>query len=442
MRAWVRALLLLVIAVCLAALSTRFGFTVDWSAGARATIAPQSQAVLAELAGPVTATSYARPGTQRTKARLLVERYRRFKPDLKLAFVDPDLDPIATQDAGIDSDGEIVLAWHGHEQKVTSLDERSFSDALVRLQRGSNQLVAFVTGDGERDAGGTGPADLGKFVSRLAARGIRALPLNLAEVAQVPRNAGLVVLASPQAALPPDSVRKLEDYVGSGGNLLWLVEPGRDHLGLGPLAQALGIRLLPGTLFDEAGIAGGLRDPRMLVATRYPSQAITDGFGINTVFPRATPLAALADAQWKVQPLLQSSTRSWSQATPPTGQPLPDHYDPATGGGLKGPLTFGYALGRLSPSPDKTQQRVVVIGDGDFLSNAYIADGGNMAFGERVFEWLLGDDALTGQPRTAPDTSLKPGRLQLALLAFGGLLVLPLLLILIGLGLHWRRRRR
>jgi hypothetical protein len=33
---WLYALLCVVIAVCLATLSTRFGFTADWSAGARA----------------------------------------------------------------------------------------------------------------------------------------------------------------------------------------------------------------------------------------------------------------------------------------------------------------------------------------------------------------------------------------------------------------------
>jgi ABC-type uncharacterized transport system involved in gliding motility auxiliary subunit len=308
----------------------------------------------------------------------------------------------------------------------------------VRLARGGSKLVAFITGDGERDAGGKNAADLGAFVQRLSTRGIRALPLNLAEAAEVPRNANLVVLASPQAALLPASVQKLQDYVANGGNLLWLTEPGNDDLGLAPLAQALGIKRLPGQVFD-AQSANATGDPRRLVASHYPPQAITDGFDINTVFPHTAALAALPGAQWNVQPILQSGARSWNQTTPIDATQAA--FDPASGA-LKGPLTFGYALSRLSPSPDKNQQRVVVIGGGDFLSNARLADGGNLAFGERVFDWLLGDDALASVAQPAPDSVMKPTRAQLGALTFGYLVALPILLILIGFAINWRRRRR
>lgn len=438
-KGWLHALLCVVIAVCVAALSARFGFTADWSAGARATITPASQALLAQLKGPIEVTSYARPGTLRAKTSLLVDRYRRFKPDLSLKFVDPDLDPIATQDAGIASDGELILSWNGRSQHVTQLDEQDFSDALVRLARGGTRLVAFITGDGERDATGQNAGDLGDFVKQLTVRGVRALPLNLAQAAEVPRNANLVVLASPQAALLPTSVQKLVDYVADGGNLLWLTEPARDDLGLAPLAQALGIKRLPGALFDAQSAAAGLADPRMLVTTKYPAQAITDGFDINALFPRAIALAALAGAQWNAQPILQSSARSWNGTAPDDAAQA--GVDPQSGD-LKGPLTFGYALSRLSPSPDKNQQRVVVIGDADFLSNAYLANGGNLALGERVFDWLLGDDALASVPRPAPDAVLKPTRAELGVLSFGYLIALPIVLILIGFAIAWRRRLR
>ncbi|HJP97822.1 MAG TPA: GldG family protein, partial [Rhodanobacteraceae bacterium] len=350
---WLYALMCVVIAICIAALSTRFGATADWSAGARATISPQDRALLKQLAGPVKIVAYARPGALRAKTRLLVERFQRFKPDLALEFVDPDVDPIATESAGIQADGEIVLHWHDHTQHVAQLDEQDFADALARLARGGTRLVAFVTGDGERDATGKNAADLGGFVARIADRGVRALPLNLAEAAEVPRNADLVVLASPQAALLPGAVKKLEDYVADGGNLLWLTEPGADDLGLAPLAKMLGVRRLPGgTLVDPQGAAVGGRDPRAVVAARYPAQAITDGFAVNTLFAGVAVLASRPDGQWKVQPILQSSAQSWNRGV--LDGPAADMPDPDTGA-PKGPLSFGYALSRLSPSPAKTE---------------------------------------------------------------------------------------
>lgn len=434
-RRGLHALLCVVIAVCVAALSARFGFTADWSAGARATITPQSQSLLQQLKGPLEVAAYARPGSLRARISLLIDRYRRFKHDITLAFIDPDADPVATQDANITTNGELILTWHGRSQLVTQLDEPDVSDALVRLVRGGDKLVAFITGDGERDATGKNPADLGSLVRQLSTRGIRALPLNLAEAAEVPRNAALVVLASPQAALLPASVRKLEDYVANGGNLLWLTESGNDDLGLAPLSRTLGIERLPGRLFDPQGVTA-TGDARRLVASQYPSQAITAGFNVNTVFPHAVALAALSGAQWNVQPILQSGPRSWNQTAPGDATLAPNPGD------LKGPLSFGYALSRLSPSPDRNQQRVVVIGGGGFLSNAFLGDAGNLALGERVFDWLLGDDALASVAPPAPDSVMKPSRAQFGGLTFGYLIALPILLVLIGLAIDRQRRRR
>ncbi|OZB72523.1 MAG: ABC transporter, partial [Lysobacterales bacterium 13-68-4] len=106
-------------------------------------------------------------------------------------------------------------------------------------------------------------------------------------------------------------------------------------------------------------------------------------------------------------------------------------------------LDFGFALTRLSPSPTKREQRAAVIGDGDFLSNTYLGNGGNRALGERVFDWLLGDDTLVDlPPRGAPDRFLQLSQAGLNAVTFGFLALLPLLLLLGGGLVVWRRRRR
>ncbi|HEY3520256.1 MAG TPA: DUF4350 domain-containing protein [Rhodanobacteraceae bacterium] len=442
--AWFYAALLLVAAACIALLSARFDFTADWSRGARASISQQSRAILKQLPGELDVVSYARAdGGLREQIRSFLERWQRFKPDLKLSFVDPDADPAAMRRAGVSVDGEIVLKWHGREQHVVQLDEHDFGNALARLTRGRDRLVAFVTGDGERAPDGKANADVSDFAAQLAQQGIRALSLNLAQNAVVPRNADLVVLASPQAELSPQSVKALTDWIARGGNFLWLTEPGNDDLGLSPLGQALDVRVLPGLLVDGAGAKLGIGDPRMVVANDYPAQAITRGFQVNTLFPQTAALAAASGAQWSIQPILSSSAQSWNQVAPidPT-QPSTIKYDASTGE-LRGPLDFGFALSRLSPSPDKSEQRAVVIGDGDFLSNTYLGNGGNRAFGQRVFDWLLGDDALVALPPPgAPDRVIHVTQTDLALVTWGWLVAAPILLLVIGAVIGLRRRRR
>ncbi|EQD28700.1 conserved hypothetical protein, secreted, partial [mine drainage metagenome] len=182
--------LLLIAAAALGYLSTRYGTTWDWTYEARASIAPQSIAVLRDLRQPLQVTSYTSPGGGlRATISGFIARYQRYKPNLSLRFIDPATNPTAVRAAGISVDGELVLRYGDRSLHLTQLSDQSFTDALANLARGGTRLVAFVSGDGERSAEGRANADLGSFMAQMAAQGVRALPLNLAQVASVPQNA-------------------------------------------------------------------------------------------------------------------------------------------------------------------------------------------------------------------------------------------------------------
>ncbi|OOG65499.1 ABC transporter [Rhodanobacter sp. B04] len=441
---WLFALLLLLAAGALGYLSTRYTHEADWTANGRTSLSAESRAVLAQLQGPVEIVSYANPqGDLRQTVAGFLQRYQAVKPDFSLRFVDPQQDPAKMRELGITVDGALILHYQGREQRLDELSERSLTNALERLIRGSDRIVAFVTGDGERRADGPGNADLGTFIMQLEGRGMRAVPLNFAQVTDVPQHTDLVVLASPTLALPPGAVHALVNYVQGGGNLLWLTEPSNDDLGLRPLADALGVHVLPGVLVDGSGAALGLHDPRLITLGDYPPQAITRGFTLTTLFPQVSALAQVSQAGWGVKSFLRSSAQSWTEFHPIDNNKPSDIRFDASSGELKGPLDFGFALSRLSPSPDKSEQRAVVIGDGDFLSNTFLGNGGNRALGERVFDWLLGDDKLVDlPPRGAPDRLIQMSQIELNAVSIGFLIALPALLLLTGGLIVWRRRRR
>jgi ABC-type uncharacterized transport system involved in gliding motility auxiliary subunit len=440
---WLFASALLLGTLAIGYLSTRHEFIADWTHNRRASLSQETSAVLATLTGPVEIVSYANPqGDLRQTITGFVQRYQSLKPDLTLRFVDPQLDPAAMRELGVSVDGALIIHYQHREQQLDELSERSLTNALERLARGGERIVAFVTGDGERRADGKANADLGTFISQLEGRGMRAVPLNFTQVTAVPEHTDLVVLVSPALALPPGAVKALTDYVANGGNLLWLTEPGNDDLGLAPLASVLGVRVLPGVLVDGQGAALGLKDPRLIALGDYPPQAMTHGFTLTTLFPQVSALAQVAKSGWGAQAFLRSGPQSWTAIHPIDNErPSDIRYDPGAGE-LKGPLDFGFALSRLSPSPAKSEQRAVVIGDGDFLSNTFLGNGGNRALGERIFDWLLGDDALVNlPPRGAPDRVLELSQGQLNAVSMGFMLGLPLLLLIIGGCIAWRRRR-
>ncbi len=441
---WLFTLLLVLGAGAIGYLGNRYAWQADWTANGRISLSAESRAVLAQLDGPVEIVSYANPqGDLRQTVAGFLQRYQALKPDLSLRFVDPQLDPAKMRELGVTVDGALIIRYKDREQHLDELSERSLTNALERLVRGSDRIVAFVTGDDERRADGKANADMGTFMAQLESRGMRAVPLNFAQVGTVPEHTDLVVLASPSLALAPGAVQALVAYVQNGGNLLWLTEPGNDDLGLKPLAAALGVQVLPGVLVDGSGTALGLHDPRMLTLGDYPPQAITRGFRLTTLFPQVSALAQVAQTGWAVKPFLRSGPQSWTEFHPIDNTKPSDIRFDAAAGELKGPLDFGFALSRLSPSPDKSEQRAVVIGDGDFLSNTFLGNGGNRALGERVFDWLLGDDKLVDlPPRGAPDRLLEISQAELNALSFGFLIALPLLLLLIGGAIVWRRRRR
>lgn len=437
------AVLLVAAALCVAFLSTRFGWQHDFSYAQRSSLDARTVELLHRLDAPVTIVSYSGQDAQlRAAIADFVARYQHIKPDISLRFVDPDADPAATRAAGITIDGELDIRYKEHNEQLKVLTEREFDNALVRLARTRVRLAAFLAGDGERKPDGKANADLGNFGALLTEQGVRTMILTLTAGMHIPQNVDVLVLASPQVPLAAPVVAEIDDYLGRGGNFLWLVEPGQD-MGTGALAKALSLRVLDGTVVDGAGAAFGIGDPSFVALTKYPASAITRDFSLTTLFPQSAALGVVSGTQWKVQSLLRTSAKSWTRLGP-----IPQQGDTATiaydadKGEIPGPLDIGVALSRLSPGPDKAEQRVVVIGDGDFLSNAFLGNGGNREFGQRVFDWLLADDALIDIPdKGAPDNRLRISQRALGVIGLGFLIVLPLLLAIIGGSIWWRRRR-
>lgn len=442
--------LLLGIVGMLGWLSTRYTYEADWTVNARNTLSAASVALLAEMPGEIAVTAYARDvPLLRKRIVELVGRYQRHKPDVRLNFVNPDMEPQLVRELDITMDGEMVIAYAGRSERLQEITENGITNALQRVARGAERRLMFTVGHGERDPRGAGSHDYANWVSYLQARGVRTEQTNLIQDAAPEVRNTVLVIASPQTALLPDELLRIEAYIEAGGNLLWLADPGHTE-GFETLAQRFGLRLEPGVVVDpnisQVGMMlFGTDDPRVALVANYPDHEITRNFDFNTLFPIAGAISVVADDEWRATPLLQTLSNTWLERGEISGTVVYDEDED-----MPGPLALGVALTRAVAVGDgaaeyeeAVTQRVVMIADSDFLANGFLGLGGNLQLGLNIVNWLSGDDRLIDIPaRTAPDLSLQLSRFAMGAIGFGFLLVLPALLIASGVFIWFGRRRR
>lgn len=440
--------LLLVIFGLLAWLSVRYSQQSDWSAGGRNSLSEASRAVVEQMPGPVEISAFiGEDEVIRQAIRELLARYRRHKPDLNLTFINPDTNPARVRALGISSSGELLIDYRGKTERLQQLSEQTLTNALQRLIRDEERWAVFLSGHGERDPYGQANYALSEFTHRLTDKGFYVQTHSLLETSRIPDNTHVLVIADPQTAYLPGEVESIGRYLQTGGNLLWLAEPG-GLAGLQPLAETLGFALLPGTVVDAATQTFGIDQADFALVLNYPYTPITPDFAQFTLFPQAAGLNVLPQNSLGLRPqvFLQTLARSWTETGPIEGTITFDENSDE----VSGPITLGASLRRsldvsdagLENVPNR-EQRVVIVGDSDFLSNAFLGNGGNLELGLNIINWLSHDDRFIDiQPISAPDTQLQLSGLQVMAIAILFFIVLPLGFIAAGLVIWLKRRKK
>jgi ABC-type uncharacterized transport system involved in gliding motility auxiliary subunit len=314
----------------------------------------------------------------------------------------------------------------------------------LRIARQKERRVSYLSGHGERDFLGEANHDFGQFGKLLAQKGIELNRLNLAETGSIPDDTNLLVIADPRVPLLSGEVNLLNNYVKQGRNLLWLSEPGSDP-GLAPLAETLGVEFLPGIIVDATTQLFGIDNPAFAIIPNYPMHPITREISSLTLYPEAAAIEIEAPDDWQAEPLLTTLDRAWTEIGPISGTIRFDEDSDER----MGPLDIGFVFIRprqnksAGSEADDGEQRVIVIGDNDFLSNAYLGNAGNVELGLNLFNWLNHDDQFISiTARTAGDVNLELSKAEQLIIGFGFLVVLPLILLGTGFSIWWRRRNR
>ncbi|MES2554258.1 MAG: GldG family protein [Pseudomonadota bacterium] len=434
-------LLFLVLIAMLGYLSREYHVSKDITQSARNTLTQGSINVLKAMKSPVTITVYASKDDEYRKTiNAFIARYQRSKSDIHAVFINPAEEPKLAQDAGIKAEGELVVSYEKREEHLSPpYAEQDLTNVLVRLSRSDKRVVMYLDGHGERNLIGVKNHDLGEFGAQLQKKGFKLANPDLTIAQQVPSNGAMLVIASPQVDLTEIEVKKIKEYLESGGNLLWLLDDEKLH-GLQPIAEYLGIQLTPGMVIDLSSAKYGA-DSKIAFANQYGEHAITKNFMLRTLFPEARMVEAQGNdaTGWEVSRLIEVAPNGWLE----TGK-IDDKVSYDEKKDLRGPINVAVALERKY---GKKGQRVVVVGNGNFLANTFIGNGGNNDLGINMVNWLAGDDSLiTIQPKPLKDVNVMIpndawGRLVAMVVFFGFRLALPIGLLVAGVVIWWKRRK-
>ncbi len=420
----------------------------DFTHSQKNSLHPSTQKILKKLDKPLQLIAYIPDdATIHAALKKRINKYQKYKKDTSLEIINPDLNPGRAKADGIQFSGQLLIKLGDKSEIVSSIDEQTVINVLQRLSRDKPRLAVFIEGHDERKPFEENSNGLSKLVHVLETQGFNIQPHNMIRTQSIPRDATFVVIAAPQKEYLEAEVKIIGDYLKQGGNLLWMQEPG-GLFGLDNIEQQLGLVINEGTMLDANQALQdmlGIKHPAAIAIIDYGESALTKDLTSHTIFPFATAISRDEESKeeehnraWHYQSLLTTLPTSWLESGEIQGDvKFDDEAD------KPGPLDIAVSLTRPNSTNEASpDQRVIVMGDSNFMLNNFIGQGSNLTLSTNIFNWLGADDELLSITAiTAPDTTLALPGWALYGIALFFLLGLPVGLLLIGT-VRWLQRRK
>jgi ABC-type uncharacterized transport system involved in gliding motility auxiliary subunit len=444
--AYLTAYLLVVLAILSAAnwLANRHNKSYDSTATKRFSLSDQTVKVVKGLKAPAKISYYDRT-SQFTSARDLLDRYDNLSTQLTVAYVDPDKKPQVAKSEGVRSYGTIYVEANGKKEEAKSLTEEEVTGALIRALKGGQRTACAVEGSGEHGLEDTARTSYSNFKELLERNNYKTQVISLLEKPEVPKECTVLIVGGPRFDYVEPAVKAIQSYVESGGRALIMMDPplrmGKDDVSdnaaLAKLLESWGVVLNKDLTLDTSGIGQlfGL-GPEVPLVTSYESHAIVREIkSIATALPLARSLEVKSGGKASVEKLF--STTSNSYATTRLNSREID-IDPARD--KKGPFVLA-AAGTYPTGETGTQGRFVVVGSSSWVANYILPFNGNRDLVMNMMNWLSSDeDLISIRPKEPEDRRLSLNRRQMSTVFYTSVVGLPLMVVLAGIGVWWRRR--
>ncbi|MFH1382763.1 MAG: GldG family protein [Chloroflexota bacterium] len=415
----------------------------DVTALAQFTITPQTKEVLKNLSIPIQAIEFFIPNDQygvATYANSLLTEYRNYTNMITVKTIDPDQHPDQARQYGITEYQSVVFESELGRRVVLGSDileggENAFTSAILEVTGVKQKKIYFLTGQGESDIdmAGTGYSQV-----RQALRDslYQVEKLDLIVTPTIPADCAALIIAGPQEEMTTGELNIIRTYLAIGGWAVILLNPGAPS-DIKQLVSDWGITVEDGTVIDATAYSLDKSSPSV--------SRDRNAFGLAAIyFPESLALVPQEAAQnvLTIIPLAYTGKDSWLARNYDPSQP-PDEMQ---AGDLAGPLALAVLVTPTPPS-DTSQQptlpgtRLIIVGDSDFAADGNFYDGYNGDFFLNIVNTItMGKEIVSVQRKVLPFRRLIVGPEVQSFITYSSIGLLPLLVLVAGGVIWWRRR--
>ncbi|MBI2059855.1 MAG: GldG family protein [Nitrospirae bacterium] len=399
-------------------------------------------------------TAFFQEGTpERKKAEdLLTEYEHAAQGRFTVEFVDPYKRPASAKEYGVTVLGTIVLQSQGNQTKMEETNEESLTNAVVKVTSDSTPVIYFTKGHGEKDPDDAEENGYSQVKKALEDENYQVRPLALAQQEKVPADAAVVIVSGPRLKYFDEEQKRLGQYAQAGGRLLMMLDP--DSGGWKDWLKDWGVELRDEVIIDPLAKLLGA-DYTIPLVSQYGDHEITKNFKYATLFPTSRPVKpqATPPSGVSIVKLAETTPQSWAETN--MSKPKLDAGDEkgplpvilvvtkAVEGGASVTEKKEGAEAHAAEEENKRETRLVVVGDSDFGSNAYVNLSANLNLMLNMVNWLARREALISiRDKTPGFRSVSLTSVQMRNVALLTMLLIPGALFLTGAYVFWRRRHQ
>ena len=400
------------------------------------------------------------PQRNLSRAKELFDKYK-VVSDESLLVIDYDgrnKTVKASEMAEIDQSGMAL----GEGPRVTAFKgEQAITSAMMDLVEGKKNVIGYVTGHKEPSIAETSPLAMmqqqqqtGSPVSVLKTfienENIKFQELNLFNEPQIPAEIKAVMIVGPQYDLSDREIKLLHDFWNQQGRILLLLDPSAKTPKFNAFVNELGVKVNDDRLM--AFVRTGIEELALIrdVQARFlGDSAVTKRLAdVRAIFFGGTSSIMLEPdrvraANIRLQPLIEAEKGYFAETDYNSTDQNKLQADAKKAG--TAPLIIGVSIEKGGSADERVQMnssRMVVVSNATFvLDQALTQDQQALDFVSGCANWLLSREQLIGIAPKVPKTltfSLNEDALRS--LRWMVLVLMPLVFVVLGTAVWWKRR--